>query len=159
MFQPELKMIEPITVAFLAGTGPYAQIPEGYDQLYTWVAMRGLPSAPDEAPMAVYLTDPATVPEDRAAWELWAPLVGDPDSVEADADGLGIKRIEGGLVASAVHTGSYDDMAPLYGQLVIWISGQGYDISGPGIEVYCSDPEETPAEETRTEVRFPVTKR
>lgn len=159
MFQPELKTMEPLTVAFVAKTGPYSQIPEGYDQLYTWVTMHGYSPAPDGMPMAVYMTDPATVPESRAIWELWAPVAGEPEPVGIDDDGLGIKRIEGGLIASAMHTGPYDDMGPFYGQLVGWIAGQGYEISGPGIEVYYSDPEETPAEETQTEVRFPVTKR
>ncbi|MHB9002631.1 MAG: AraC family transcriptional regulator [Coriobacteriia bacterium] len=159
MFQPEFKTIEPITVAFVAGTGPYAQIPDGYDRLYTWIAMHGHSPAPDGMPMAVYMTDPATVPEDMAVWELWAPVADEPEPAPADSDGLGIKRVEGGLVASAMHKGSYDEMGPLYTQLVSWISGQGYDIAGPGVEVYYSDPEETPAEETLTEVRFPVHRR
>lgn len=159
MFQPELKTIEPMTVAFVAKTGAYAQIPEGYEQLYTWIAMHGYSPAPDGMPMAVYMTDPATVPEPQAVWELWAPVAGEPDPAPADADGLGIKRVDGGLIASAMHKGSYDEMEPLYKNLVKWISGQGYTIAGPGIEVYHSDPEETPAEETLTEVRFPVIKR
>ncbi|MRR12202.1 hypothetical protein EG835_06990, partial [bacterium] len=56
MFQPEIKMSEPVTVAFVRKQGSYEQIPEGYGQLYGWIAQHGLILARDGAPIAVYIT-------------------------------------------------------------------------------------------------------
>lgn len=159
MFQPEIKMSDPMTVAFVRKHGSYAQIPEGYGQLYGWIAQHGLTPARDGMPMAVYLTDPAEVPEDEAAWELWAPLAGDPPPREADDDGLGVQCVEAGWIASAMHRGPYESIEPTYDKLMDWIATQGYRISGPYVEVYFSDPDETPPEEYLTEVRFPVQRR
>lgn len=159
MFQPEIKMSEPVTVAFIHKQGSYEQIPEGYGQLYGWIAQHGLIPARDGAPMAVYLTDPAEASEAEAVWELWAPLAGNPASTEPDADGLGVKDIEPAWVASAMHHGPYESIEPTYDKLMDWIEAQGYRISGPYVEIYYSDPDETPPEEYLTEVRFPVEKR
>jgi effector-binding domain-containing protein len=64
--------------------------------------------------------------------------------------------LPGGTVASTIHVGSYRSIGKTYGALTSWISEQGREIAGPPVEIYHSDPDETPAEELRTEVRFPV---
>ena len=158
MFQPEIKMSDPMSVAFLLKRGSYAQIPEGYGQLYGWVAMNGLTPAHGGMPAAVYLTDPATVPEEEAAWELWAPLAGDPAPREADEAGLGVKFVDACWVASAMHRGPYDTVESTYSRLGSWIFAQGYTMAGPPMEIYLSDPDDTPPEEYLTEIRFPVAK-
>ena len=157
MFQPEIKMVEPMTVAFALKTGPYSQIPEGYGQLYGWIAMHGLTPSQGGMPMAVYLTHPDEVPESEAVWELWAPLAGDPAPLEADDDGLGVKRLEAGLVASAMHRGPYETLGSTYGELAGWVASQGYHMTGPPYEAYLTGPD-TPSEEHLTEICFPVAK-
>jgi effector-binding domain-containing protein len=64
--------------------------------------------------------------------------------------------LRGGRVASTIHVGSYRTIGEAYAALTAWITEQGREIAGPPVEIYVSDPAETPAEELRTEVRFPV---
>jgi len=45
-----------------------------------------------------------------------------------------------------------------YGALVGWIMENGYQIVGPGEEIYLTDPDKTTPQELLTEVYFPVKK-
>jgi len=157
MFEAQVKMVEPETVAFLSMHGAYSQIPDGYGRLYGWVAQHGM--VPQGMPHAVYLTSPDEVPEDEALWELWAPVAAGTEDMPVDESGCGVKRSPEHLVASATHVGPYETLAETYDPLVQWIGGQGYEIAGPPEELYFSDPEEVPPSEYVTEVRFPVVKR
>jgi effector-binding domain-containing protein len=60
----------------------------------------------------------------------------------------------GGTVASTIHVGSYRSIGRTYGALTSWIADQGREIAGPPVEIYLSDPDDTPPEALRTEVRF-----
>jgi len=157
MFEAEVKVAEPETVAFVTMHGAYAQIPEGYGRLYGWVAQHGM--VPQGMPRAVYLTAPEEVPEEQSAWELWAPVAAQTPELPADDSGCGVKRCPEHLVASATHVGPYETIPETYEPLVQWIAGHGYEIAGPPEELYFSDPEEVPPSEYVTEVRFPVAKR
>lgn len=154
MFEPSLKKTEPLTVAFKVMHGDYSTIPEGYGELYGWIGQSGW--QPAGMPHAVYLTPPASVAGDEAMWELWSPVAPGPTEFGPDERGLGVKRVEGTTVASAMHKGPYDAIAPLYEQLSHWVGDQGYRIAGPPREIYYSDPDEVPPEETLTEVQMPV---
>jgi AraC family transcriptional regulator len=157
MFEPEIKTVPDETVAFIQMSGPYAKIPEGYGQLYGWVAQHGL--APQGMPEAVYLTAPGEVPEEQSRWELWAPVASDATEVPADETGCGVKHTGERTVACAMHTGPYEGIAETYGSLARWLIGQGYAMAGPPEEVYFSDPDQVPPEEYLTEIRFPVASR
>ena len=154
MFDPSIKQIEEQTVAFKVMTGSYSQIPQGYGQLYAWVGQHGL--QPTGMPQAVYLTPPDETPESEAIWELWAPVAPNASEVAADEQAIGVKRIDAGLVASIMHRGPYEGIAPDYERLFAWIPGQGCTICGPPREVYYSDPDEVPPEEYLTEIQVPV---
>jgi effector-binding domain-containing protein len=150
----ELKTTDAACVAYIPMTGPYAQIPAAMERLYGWVAGRGL--APAGMPSGVYLTDPAQG-EEAARWELHAPLAGDHPDAPVDASGCGIKHVAPHLVTSANYRGPYDRIAPAYAEIAEWIRTNGYAVSGPPEELYCSEPT-TPPEDTLTEIRFPVAK-
>lgn len=107
-------------------------------------------------PQAVYLTSPEMVPQQEAAWELLAPVAPVPSEVESDEDFMGVKTIAEQTVASAIHRGSYDSVEETYEALSQWIVQNGYTVVGPPREIYYSDPEVMPVEETLTEVVFPV---
>jgi effector-binding domain-containing protein len=64
--------------------------------------------------------------------------------------------LPGGTVASTIHVGSDRSIGQAYGALTSWIAEQGREIAGAPVEIYVSDPDETPPEELRTEIRFPV---
>jgi effector-binding domain-containing protein len=157
MIAVDLKTTEPETVAFIAMRGPYAQIPEAMGQIYGWVAQHGL--QPTGMPSGVYLTDPAAGDESEAAWEVRAPVAGEPPEAEPDASGCGVKTVPAHLVASTMYRGPYEQIAPAYKDLEAWTVANGYDIVGPPQELYYSDPATTPPEEYLTEIRFQVAKR
>jgi effector-binding domain-containing protein len=151
---PEIRRIEPETVAYIVMHGPYSQTPEGYGMLYGWIAQHGL--TPTGMPAAVYLTMPSEVPEAEAVWELWAPVAGDAAETPPDESGVGIKHSQAVTVASAMHVGPYETVAPTYEMLFGWIMANGYRPAGPPMEVYYSDPATVAPEEYRTEIRVPV---
>lgn len=153
MFEPTIKHVDPMTVAFLAMRGPYAQMPQAMGRLYEWVASQGW--EPVGMPMGVYLTGPAEVPEDEAVWEVWAPVANAADA-DIDEAGFGVKIVPAGMVASAVHKGPYEQVGLVYEKLFAWTSEQGYAPAGPPREAYLNDPNEVGLSEALTEVQFPV---
>jgi len=156
-FKAQLKMLEPMEVAFIAMTGPFEQIPDAMDRLYRWVQASSL--VPEGMPHAVYYTMPGDDGDfSEAVWELWAPVASSPVELGPNEHGLGIKHVGSAVVASTVYTGPYDGLAPVYGLLMDWIADQGYQIVGPPREIYFSDPVEVPPEEYVTEIQMPVEK-
>ncbi len=154
MTSPEIKQSAAQTVVYLTMTGPYSQTPEGYGRLYGWVSQHGL--VPSGMPHAVYLTMPPDTPEEEALWELWAPVAGNPPEHEPDEDGIGVKHMAAMTVVSAMHHGPYETVAPTYDEMWAWIGGNGYQIAGPPMEIYYSDPNKVPPEEYLTEIQIPV---
>lgn len=154
MISVDMKTTEPQTVAFLGMRGPYAQMPDAMGRLYGWAAQHGL--QPAGMPSAVYMTDPATVGEDQAVWEVRAPVAGDPPDATPDSSGCGIKHIGATRVATTLYKGPYEEIAPAYEQMTAWMGANGYSMAGPPEEIYISDPANTPASEYVTEIRLPV---
>jgi DNA-binding transcriptional MerR regulator len=64
--------------------------------------------------------------------------------------------VEGGEVASIVHTGPYETLGDTYQAIAAWIDEHGYRVSGPVQEIYLSDPDEPGP--NITEIRMPVEK-
>ena len=155
MLEVDLKTTEAQTVAFIPMRGPYSKMPEAMGRLYGWIAQHGL--RPAGMPSGVYFTDPATVPESEAAWEVRAPVAGAQAEVPPDDTGVGIKRVTPMLVAYGMFRGPYEEIAPAYGEMAAWIAANGYHVAGPPEETYFSEPS-TPPQDTLTEIVFPVAK-
>jgi AraC family transcriptional regulator len=151
-----VKKTEPITVAFISKKGPYSLISETFGLLYRWIGEKGF--VPAGAPIGVYFNAPGQVSNEELLWELRSPIAEDTAPSSPDAQGLGVKKVEGTQVASTMHKGSYDGVGATYGALAGWIAENGYQIIGPSEEVYLSDPGKTAPEELLTEIRFPVKK-
>ena len=154
MFSPEITQTQPMSVAYVVVHGPYAQIPQYLAVLYGWIARHGL--APAGMPGTAYLSDPSEGPPEQAVFEVWAPVSGDPERVEAVDGDVGVKALEPMLVATATHTGPYESVGETYGRLAQWLVEQGHVISGPPMEFYLTDPATTPPEEYLTEIRLPL---
>lgn len=157
MSSPEIKATAAQTVAFISMRGAYSQTPEGYGRLYGWIGQHGLVTA--GMPHAVYLTMPSETAEEDAVWELWAPVSGNPPESEPDDDGVGVKHVAAMTVVSSMHKGPYETVAPTYEAMWAWLGANGYTIAGPPMEIYFSDPNTVPPEETLTEIQMPVTHR
>ena len=148
------RKIDPMHVAFLAMSGDYSLIAGGYATLYDWVIAEGM--APNGPPMAVFLSDPLIMSPEGSKWELWAPVSGPLPEREANEEGLGVKVIGGGTVATAVHIGRYDEVGATYNDITEWLAANDKTIIGPHIEVYLSDPAEVPEDRFETELWFPI---
>jgi AraC family transcriptional regulator len=155
MSEPAILRLEPATVAVLRMTGSFEQIPEGYGRLYAWTAAHGL--QPVGMPSAVYLTMP-DVPEGDAVWELWAPVSGNAPEASADKAGIAVRHVPAHDAVTIMHVGPYDSIAPTYEKAMQWMVLHGYEMAGPPMERYYSDPEKVPPEEYRTEVILSVRK-
>jgi AraC family transcriptional regulator len=140
------------TVAYLSRQGPYPQIPEALGILMRHVqdhrySLKG-------PPVAVFYTDPKSVPADQARWEVRAPI-GPHDESEPGPDGVGVKTLGARTLAVLVHIGPYDSVAQSYENVQDWIEDHGYSLIGPLEEAYLSGPD-MPPDKVRTEIRFPV---
>lgn len=156
MYQPTIADTPSTTVAYLVMTGPYDQIPTGLGTLYHWITRHGL--TPAGAPGTAFLSDPGESPQGDAVFEVWAPIDEAP-AQEPDSSGVGIKRVGPTLAATAVHAGPYESIGQTFVLLTQWVRDQGYEVSGPPMEFYRSDPVDTQPTEYETEVVLPVRKR
>ena len=66
-----------------------------------------------------------------------------------------VGEIPAGVVAICHYTGPYDKLNIPYGQLMQFITGKGYTISGPAYEWYLNGPE-TPPQDLKTDIVIPV---
>jgi effector-binding domain-containing protein len=63
------------------------------------------------------------------------------------------------MMASIIHSGSYDGFNETYTALMAWIEANGYRIVGPNREIYLKGPTDTEDPSAWvTEVQFPVVK-
>ena len=65
-------------------------------------------------------------------------------------------EIPGGKAATCLHIGPYDQMEPAYTALSEWMQENGYEAAGVAYEMYLSDPQDTPPEELKTQIVFPL---
>jgi|YNPNPStandDraft_1061719.scaffolds.fasta_scaffold21720_2 effector-binding domain-containing protein len=71
-----------------------------------------------------------------------------------------VKTTEPMQVAYLVHQGSYQSMQEAFLRLMRWISDNGYEMTGPPLNVYHNDPMMVRSEEELiTEVQIPVRKK
>jgi effector-binding domain-containing protein len=149
-----LKRTEPRTMATLKHQGPFSDIPQ---------MMSNLTSEIDEGdryaagpPMVAYFNSPDQVPENELIWQVMIPVVNPGQFRQIEMDKLGFSYMNAALVAYAYHIGSYETVGETYGLLFAWASRNDYEIAGPPMEIYWSDPEDTPEERLVTELWLPV---
>ncbi|MGB7859289.1 MAG: MerR family transcriptional regulator [Acidimicrobiia bacterium] len=80
-----------------------------------------------------------------------------PVNTAFDGDGqVYTRELEGGAMATAIHHGPYEEIAPAYHTITGWISEHGHEIAGPPREIYLNDPQTVTPEELLTRVEFPI---
>jgi len=151
-----IRDIQPQMVAYISMKGPYTKVQQAFGTLFDWLGRRGL--VPAGPPSGAYFNAPGEVSEEQLMWELRCPVAGDTPASGPDEKGLGVKLVEGAQVAATMHKGPFDKVGATWDALGKWIAASGYQIVGPGIEIYLSDPGQTKPEDLLTEVAFPVVK-
>jgi effector-binding domain-containing protein len=84
--------------------------------------------------------------------------VGLPVSQTISGDGkIQPGELPGGIVATTLHTGSYERLPLAYQALREWITSHGYQSAGAPWEVYQGDPDDSASpDEWKTEVLWPI---
>lgn len=120
----------------------------GFGTLVQTMGAQGV--QPAGAPLIVYhgIIDEETDGDIEICIPVAAPF---PDTGEVRG-----RELEGGAMATTMHRGPYDEIAPAYHTVTGWISEHGHTIVGPPREVYLNDPTEVPPEELLTKVEFPI---
>lgn len=120
----------------------------GFGSLMQAISGEGV--SPSGAPLIVYHN--VIDQETEGDIEIYIPVDGEFCS---DSDAYG-RELEGGTMATTVHRGPYEEIAPAYHTLTGWISEHGHEIAGPPRETYLNDPQVIPPEDLLTRVDFPI---
>jgi effector-binding domain-containing protein len=90
--------------------------------------------------------------EDEFEITLCMPVVAGAQS----GDRVTVEEVPGGLCASTVHVGPYNEVGKAYVALQKWMTDNGRAPAGPVREVYLNDPDAVPPEQLQTEIDWPV---
>ena len=83
----------------------------------------------------------------------------DETASELDAHGAELRTLPGGLMASTIHLGIYEQIGGAYRALSNWAAENGYRICGDAVERYFKDYRDTPNRDAFiTEVAVPLAK-
>ena len=119
---------------------------ECFGEVFGLLARRGI--EPASAPFAQY----TGMGDDYLEVEAGA-MVAEPVAPEGNVVGI---TSPGGEVATAIHSGPYDDLPSANHAITAWIERSGRAIGGPPIEEYINDPGELPPAEWQTKISFPL---
>lgn len=147
------KNVEKRQVAYINYKGSYEEVPVLMGEVVGFMMAKGLQIM--GPPFGVYFNSPEEVPVEELIYEIAMPFAG-----EAEEEGrVKIKTIPEQLVLSTVYKGPYSECGTAIGALAQHAYQNGYEITGPPMETYISDPNETPEKDLLTEMCFPVMKK
>jgi hypothetical protein len=122
-------------------------------------------------PECVYLAGPFCKPKSPWRWQIMLRI---PDEVTAKdvtatkkvlrekkgLDTSAVKRLrwKEGRALQVLHVGPYDQVGATYEQLGVYAAEHGLKVTGPGHEIYISDPRRVAPEKLKTIVRLGVKK-
>jgi len=151
-FTAMLETLEPMTVACVEKTGPYAGIRDAFAALTAWATGKNV--EPGKT-FGVYHNSPSSVPQESLRWDVCMVV---PAGTRADRQaGVMVKEMPATAVASTIHVGAPSAVGATYARLMPWIAGQNMDIAGPSMEFYgdmCVS-----EDSMRIKVAFPVAPR
>lgn len=147
------KKIAKRQIAYITYKGSYEEVPVLIGEVVGFLMAKGLQMM--GPPYGVYFNSPQEVPVEELMYEIAMPFAG-----EVEEEGrVKIKKLPEQLVLSAIHKGPYSECGNVIGALAQYAYKNGYEIVGPPMETYLSDPNETPERELLTEESFPVIKK
>ncbi len=145
------KVIEPQPILFIRRDVVPSQLPafygECFPKLFGYGMQQGLSIAGN--PMARYIRT------GLGSWTVDAIL---PLSEPASGEGeIQAGNLQGGAVAVATHSGSYESLPETYAAMEKWVEQNGYTALGSNWEWYITDPEQHPDPmDWQTEVYWPL---
>jgi AraC family transcriptional regulator len=148
-----VKTFEPMEVVFVRHTGPYAGCAVAWEKLCSSPRLRAT-FGPDTRFLGICYDDPDVTEADKIRFDACATV---PAGFVPE-EGLAVQSIAGGDYAVYIHRGPFSELHDayqrIYGQ---WLPGSGREVQfAPSLEVYLDDPQTTPPEKCRTEIRIPL---
>ena len=140
-------------VAYVTYKGSYEEVPVLMGEIVGFIMAKGLSIM--GPPFGVYFNSPQEVPVEELMYEVGMPFAGEA----AEEGRVKIKTMQEQLVLSTIYKGPYSECGMAFGALAEYAYKNGYEIIGPPMETYISDPNETPESELLTEMCFPVVKK
>jgi effector-binding domain-containing protein len=157
MVQTEVKMVEEMRAACIFHKGAVAAIGDDMGrligELMEWVTKEGLQVA--GPPFAVYYSSPEEMARGEMQFEVGIAFIGEAQ----EGGNIHIKTFPAQNVLSTIHKGPYNQIASVYAALMEYATKNGYEVIGPPMELWLTNPTEVAESELLTEVRFPVAKR
>lgn len=140
-------------VAYISYKGSFEEIPVLMGEVVGFIMAKGLQMM--GPPFGVFYNSPQEVAIEDLKYEVALPFAG-----EAEEEGrVKIKTLPEQMVLSAIYKGPYSECGTAIGAIAQYAYKNGYEIIGPLMETYLSDPNETPESELLTEESFPVIKK
>ncbi len=137
-------------IAYITYKGSYEEVPVLMGEIVGFIMAKGLQIM--GPPFGVYFNSPHEVPVEELMYEVGMPFAGD----SKEEGRVKIKTEPEQMVLSTVYEGPYSGCGAAIGALAQYAYKNGYEIIGPPMETYISDPNETPESELITEMCFPV---
>lgn len=154
------KKLEQRQVAYITYNGHYQAIPGLIGEIVGFLTSKGILSSKGVEwrgpPFCIYFNNPNDLQAEEIMYEVGMPFAGN-----AEENGrVKVKTVPEQFVLSTILKGSYSDFShPMtFGAITQYAFENGYEIIGPPMETYISDPFETPENEILTEISFPVMK-
>lgn len=149
----EIRTLEPLDVAFLRHTGPYAECAAAWEKLCSFPKLQKT-FGPGTLFLGICYDDPDVTEPDKIRLDVCATV---PPGFVPD-EGLSVQHLAGGDYAVYLHTGPYEGLHDAYRRIFgQWLPGSGREVQfAPSLEVYLDDPTRTPPEKCRTEIRIPL---
>lgn len=149
MSEITIKEIQDLTVAGIRRTGKYCiDIPLMIHHLFAYLGQNRIePQGPP-----IFICHDEEYREEDADIEI---IISVNEIKDTDPE-VKHYNLPGGLFASTIHKGPYEEVGPSFANLFVWIEANGYKPVGPSREVYLSDPAEQKPEDYITEIMIPV---
>lgn len=146
----ELKTVEENQVASISHVGPVEEMGELIGELTGWVIQKRLQVT--QPPFVVYYTSPMEVSTEKMEYEVGIPFKGEAKEDEH----VNIKIMPKHKTISTLFKGPYQEICPVYAEIMQYIMEGKYEMIGAPREAYLNNPQEVPENELLTEVIFPV---
>jgi AraC family transcriptional regulator len=147
-YEIRTKTTERMTLIYLKHTGPYDQMGEVFARLAEYATKKELTGDV----VGIYYDDPAQVPAEELRSEIG--LVAREGTVPDS--GYSMQVVPAQKVVYTILKGPYDEIAKEYPYMMQWIEENGYEASGPLMEIYLEAGPDIPQEQLVTEVRIPI---
>lgn len=143
-------------MAYIEHVGSYSTIPFDVliNKLYAWAKANR--ARPGFTPLTIYPDDPNTTPAEQLRSWVAIPIAGDA----ADAGEVRILEMPETTVAVYRHEAPASEYGNSYNRLREWAASEGYEFTGPPLEIYYKKPREKKGQLIiYAEIQFPVIKK